>query len=83
MDVKQVNACRNRFSQSFLQGFGGRRRQSASGGRDKAKSIRHEEEEHGDTILGKYGNEINFYSMQTLPAILDPPGYCFVLNGGI
>ena len=56
---------------------------SASGGRDKAKSIRHEEEEHGDTILGKYGNEINFYSIQTLPAILDPPGYCFVLNGGI
>ena len=53
------------------------------GGKDKAKSIRHEEEEHGDTISGKYGNEINFYSMQTLPAILDPPGYCFVLNGGI
>ena len=53
------------------------------GARDKAKSIRHEEEKHGNTILGKYGNEINFYSMQTLPVILDPPGYCFVLNGGI
>ena len=57
MDVEQVNACRDRFSQSW--------------------------EKHGDTILGKYGNEINFYSLQTLPVILDPPGYCFVLNGGI
>ena len=50
---------------------------AGGGGSDK------EEEKHGDTILGKYGNEINFYSMQTLPVILDPPGYCFVLNGGI
>lgn len=72
MDVEQVNACRDRFSQSFLQGFGGRRRQSASGGRDKAKSIRHEEEEHGDTILGKYGNEINFNFMDILHCVLSP-----------